>query len=602
MSIRDIKNTSSGIIFNSTWRACCNLTTFPVLSFDTATSMTYTWAWCENLTGYTQTKNGAIINTSGVTNFKGCWAYTGFTDNFPSLDTSNGTNFSYTWAGSQITGLPDLDFGSADNFQSTFYDCKKLLFVPSLQHQVSLATNFNSMFMGCNSLLCIVDINTTNMPPITPDLDPSEDMFTDCNSLMRPTPEEIADITDAVGDDGQVGLDWVNDSDCPVQFGFLVSCLCETGAETSFEIDTPCTVDWGNNAPGDYPAGVVTGTPVSESGDTLSNVKITTAITETTTSITFLSDTYNSISLLAAKDITDATSMCQDLTTLTSFVWQGECNVQNLTDTWNNCTSLTTFSIADTSNVTSFQNTWAGTAISTFDPMDFSVATNFQGTFRDNTVLTFLPPINSDSGTEFDNIFNNCSGLVCLAEINTQNQTSTTDMFTGCTLMERPNASEQASIMAGLHWTNNQPCPLEYPYPPRNFNATDYLETGVECTWLEPSNGADTYNLYRDMNLLASGITEFSYFDSNVEEGVTYEYFVTGVNIVDEGDPSIPDTGKIRSTILDHEIDYNDTNMGLFTYQRCWTVRDDGLLVSIDEPNETVTDLTIQEPDKIKEK
>ena len=85
-----------------------------------------------------------------------------------------------------------------------FYNCHALTHVNLAGIDMSNVNYFYEMFYGCNNLVCITNLNTTNPAMIDRNF-----IFDGCTSLIRPTPGEVQ----ALEQPG--GLDWVNDDNCP---------------------------------------------------------------------------------------------------------------------------------------------------------------------------------------------------------------------------------------------------------------------------------------------------------------------------------------------------------------------------------------------------
>ncbi len=78
------------------------------------------------------------------------------------------------------------------------------------------------------------------------------------------------------------------------------------------------------------------------------------------------------------------------LTSLTSFEWEGDINLTNIGNAWVGCSALTSFPSLDFSRVTYVSQTWNGCSslVSIAKPIDFRAATTLLGTFTGCTLLT----------------------------------------------------------------------------------------------------------------------------------------------------------------------------------------------------------------------
>ena len=90
------------------------------------------------------------VDFSGVTNFTNCWGSCNSLTSFPHIDTSGGTDFTYTWYNTPLTSFPDLDVSSGIQFGSTWMDCTSLAEFPVLD--VSSGVGFFRAWQNCASL------------------------------------------------------------------------------------------------------------------------------------------------------------------------------------------------------------------------------------------------------------------------------------------------------------------------------------------------------------------------------------------------------------------------------------------------------------------
>ena len=93
--------TSGVTSFNSAWRGCSNLATFPLIDTSSGTDF-----------------SGMFFNCTGLTNI-------------PSIDTSNGTDFDNFCKRTAITTFSALDFSSSTRFLDAWYDCSSLADFPA---------------------------------------------------------------------------------------------------------------------------------------------------------------------------------------------------------------------------------------------------------------------------------------------------------------------------------------------------------------------------------------------------------------------------------------------------------------------------------------
>ena len=103
--------------FDSSWRDCSSLTSFPLLDTSSGTNFYAAWFGCSSLTSF------PLLNTSSGTNFAYAWNNCSSLTSFPLLDTSSGTRFDYAWKGcSSLTSFPSnaFDTNIATNYGEAF--------------------------------------------------------------------------------------------------------------------------------------------------------------------------------------------------------------------------------------------------------------------------------------------------------------------------------------------------------------------------------------------------------------------------------------------------------------------------------------------------
>jgi hypothetical protein len=98
---------TTGVVdFNSTWRNCSGLTSFPLIDASSGDTFRYAWVGCNQLTTF------PLIDTSSGTNFYGAWQSCSGLTSFPLIDTSSGTTFRQAW----------LNCNSLTDFPANFFD------------------------------------------------------------------------------------------------------------------------------------------------------------------------------------------------------------------------------------------------------------------------------------------------------------------------------------------------------------------------------------------------------------------------------------------------------------------------------------------------
>jgi len=254
----------------------------------------------------------------------------------------------------------------------------------------------------------------------------------------------------------------------------------------------------------------ITTTPQTILNNTVSTVNMTIRSNGNVSRIIFNSATnnYDTIDLGISSTLTNAESMCENLSNLTSFNINDASGITSFLITWRGCSSLTSFPLIDTSSVTDFFGAWtnctslasfpllntsAGTSfgsawlnctsltsfplidtslsnrfsdawrnctgLTSFPLIDTSSGNNFTDAWRDCTGLTSFPLIDTSSGDNFNGIWQGCTLLVCISSVNTLLQMFTFDMFLNTPALTNPNATEQTAILAGSNYINAGACP-----------------------------------------------------------------------------------------------------------------------------------------------
>lgn len=76
------------------------------------------------------------------------------------------------------------------------------------------------------------------------------------------------------------------------------------------------------------------------------------------------------------------------------------------------------------------------------------------------------------------------------------------------------------------------------PNAPQNLAVGTVTTSSVALSWSAPVGGALTYNLYRNLVQVATGIAALTFTDTGLTAGTAYTYYVTSVNGFGEGSRS----------------------------------------------------------------
>jgi photosystem II stability/assembly factor-like uncharacterized protein len=138
-------DTSKGTTFNSTWFDCTNLKSFPPINILSAANISSAWKNCQSLTSFPN------ISTSNVKFFNQAWYGCMSLSSFPLINTSKGTYFDLTWTNcNKLTSFPVINTLSGNSFQYTWCGCTSLTAFPLIN--TSNGTNFYGTWSSCVSL------------------------------------------------------------------------------------------------------------------------------------------------------------------------------------------------------------------------------------------------------------------------------------------------------------------------------------------------------------------------------------------------------------------------------------------------------------------
>ena len=105
--------------------------------------------WLRDTTSLTSF--GSSINTSSVTVFQTAWRGCSSLTSFPSLNVSSGSLFQDTWNGcTGLTSFPALDMSSGTDFRGAWFGCTSLTSFPSITP--TSGTDFGGAWRNCTSL------------------------------------------------------------------------------------------------------------------------------------------------------------------------------------------------------------------------------------------------------------------------------------------------------------------------------------------------------------------------------------------------------------------------------------------------------------------
>lgn len=427
------------------WYNCASLKVFPEIHAPECTTVRAAWLGCTSMLFYGE------MSFESCTNYANAWRGNISLTIFPLIDISAGQTFTHTWA--YCTGLkyfPALDFSSGLDFDYMLAYCENLTTLPVFNTTSTDDKTFKSMFEQCTLLECIGGINTDNYTS-------TENIFLECPSLVNPNDSEQGQI--------EFGYDYENTNACYFDAGrsrFFVHSET-TGDDCTFLVEGGnVEVDWGDGIYLHYSEGTITGVPIfSNSINIRSEEKIT--------GVYFLSDTYESVELKRALDLTTCTNMCLNLTNLTFFQILGELRFARIFDNMlKGCTSLEAIDEVDLSYAQSIESICEGcSSLITLNDTsgldrDISSCTVFTRAFFGCSAIETISTLHTPLGQQFGEMFSGCSSMKCLGGIDTREQIRTTDMFYGCDSLLRPNVNEIPDILAGELYNMEGPCESEF--------------------------------------------------------------------------------------------------------------------------------------------
>ena len=124
----------------------------------------------------------------------------------------------------------------------------------------------------------------------------------------------------------------------------------------------------------------------------------------------------------------------------------------NANSMFENCTSLTTIPLLDFSSVTSAVSMFNGcTSLTTVPQLDFSKVTNAESLFFNCKKLVTIPQLDFSSVGNANGIFSNCSSLTTVPQLDFSKVTNASGMFSGCTSLStvlQLNFSEVTSAVS----------------------------------------------------------------------------------------------------------------------------------------------------------
>ena len=187
----------TGLAFPDTWRGS-GLTSFPALDLSTGAFFNSAWKDCSSLTSF---PSGAKLGTSASNvNFTSAFKSSGLTSFPADIDLSKGINFANTWRQSGLTSFPAIQSTlNGRDFFAAWYFCQNLTSFGAAN--LNASQYFSSSWQSC--------ANLEDFPALFTDWNPSSivngvfnNTWDGCTSLTANSVEAILTSIDASGQHG----------------------------------------------------------------------------------------------------------------------------------------------------------------------------------------------------------------------------------------------------------------------------------------------------------------------------------------------------------------------------------------------------------------
>lgn len=337
------------------------------------------------------------------------------------------TKASFSSFFSNCTNLQSVEVytGDATNLDSMFSGCCSLVTIPQLN--TSNVTNMNSFLYLCQSLITIPELDTSKVTDMS-------NMFGFCYNL----------ITIPLLSMNQVTTNSSMFRDCT---SLRTVPLFNTSSWTSFSyFFTGCfnleRVPLFNTS------------NVNNMGGMFSNCRSLKTIPQFDTSkVNNMGSMFNGChSLITIPELNtpllnNINAMFQDCYSLLEIPLFSTTLVSNISTTFNGCRNLTNFPLFDFQNVTTadsaFRNCFALQSVPNFN---FIKATSMSFTFASCSSLKSVSLTNTNVCTSMSYMFDNCSSLETVTFSNTSALTNMTSMFSNCRALNSVSIASTAAV------------------------------------------------------------------------------------------------------------------------------------------------------------
>ena len=190
--------------FDTAWRRCESLTTFPLIDTSSGTNFDFCWYRCYALESF------PLIDVGATLSLRSTWQYCSSLITFPHLNTAHITSFDTTWSScSGLMYFSAIDTSGATMINLAWNHCTSLEFFPRLDF--SGCVSVVSAWESCSALKCFPALDFSSVTN-------GADAFLNTTALISPA---ATGTSVRNGDDATVGA-WTNPSGCPANFFMLV--------------------------------------------------------------------------------------------------------------------------------------------------------------------------------------------------------------------------------------------------------------------------------------------------------------------------------------------------------------------------------------------
>jgi len=190
-------------------------------------------------------------------------------------------------------------------------------------------------------------------------------------------------------------------------------------------------VDWGDGSFVTGLSGSITGAPLAPGPVVIKSDNTITRITfDYNAGNGYGNTNLKNIDIVNSSTLTDASFICQNITPLETFSMADGSNITTFEEAFRGCTDLTSFTVVnnDMSSAEEVSSAWKDcSSLTSFPLIEFSSTaspnswdggTYFTNAWEGCSSLTLFPAIDFKFGWQFTNLFSGCTGLTSISAIN----------------------------------------------------------------------------------------------------------------------------------------------------------------------------------------